>query len=155
RHHREHSALVSMALIPNPRPDKYGGVLLDGDGAIAAFTRRGRPGPSWHFIGPQVVDASVFADLPDGVPAESVLEVYPGLLRERPGSLVGFTGDWAFRDIGTPADLLATSLALAAADGRTDRPRWGRGVHVDPTAVVTRSVLWDAVSVGAGASVHE
>ena len=155
RHHRERGALVSMALIVNPRPDKYGGVLLDEAGAITAFTRRGSPGPSFHFIGPQIVDASVFAGLPDGVASESVLEVYPRLMRERPGSVVGFTGDWAFQDIGTPADLLATSLALAAADGRPDRPRWGRDVRVDPSAVVTRSVLWDDVTVGPGATVHE
>lgn len=155
RRHEECGALVSMALIPNPRPDKYGGVLLDGRGAITAFTRRGSPGPSYHFIGPQVVEASVFADLADGVPAESVLEVYPRLMRERPGSVVGFVGGWSFQDIGTPADLLATSLALAAADGRPDRPRWGRGVRVDPSARVTRSVLWDDVTVGSGATVHE
>src|SRR5436190_3616088 len=29
RRHRESGARVSMALIPNPRPEKYGGVLLD------------------------------------------------------------------------------------------------------------------------------
>lgn len=155
RHHHERGALVSMALIPNPRPDKYGGVLVDARGAITAFTRRGSPEPSLHFIGPQVVHASVFADLPDGVPSESVLEVYPRLMRERPGSVIGFAGDWTFQDIGTPADLLATSLALAAADGRADRPRWGRDVSVDPAARVTRSVLWDAVTIGAGAEIVE
>jgi NDP-sugar pyrophosphorylase family protein len=155
RDHRTRGALVSMALIPNPRPEKYGGVLLDQRGVITAFTRRGTPGPSYHFIGPQVVDASVFADLPDGVPAESVLEVYPRLMRDRPGSVVGFVGDWQFHDIGTPADLLSTSLALAAADGRPGQPRWGRGVRVDPSARVTRSVLWDAVTVGAGAVLDE
>lgn len=155
RDHAARGALVSMALIPNPRPDKYGGVLLDAGGAITGFTRRGAPGPSYHFIGPQVVDASVFADLPDGVPAESVLEVYPRLMRDRPGSVVGFVGDWRFQDIGTPADLLETSLALAAADGRQDHPRRGRGVAVDPSARVTRSVLWDHVIVGAGAVLDE
>jgi NDP-sugar pyrophosphorylase family protein len=161
RRHHERGALVSMALIANPRPEKYGGVLLDASGAVTAFTKRrsGPPAPSevegsFHFIGPQVVNAEVFADLPDGVPAESVLEVYPRLMRDRPGSVVGFPGGWSFQDIGTPADLLATSLALAAADGRPDRPRWGRGVRVDPSARVTRSVLWDAVTVGAGATVE-
>lgn len=155
RRHREAGALVSMALIRNPRPEKYGGVLLDDRGAITAFTRRGTPGESFHFIGPQVVNAEVFADLPDGVAAESVLQVYPRLMRERPGSIIGFVGDWTFQDIGTPADLLATSLALAAADGRPDRPRWGRGVSVDPSARVTRSVLWDEVAIGAGAEIDE
>ena len=155
RRHRESGALVSMAVIPNPRPDKYGGVLLDASGGVTAFTRRGSPGPSFHFIGPQIVNAEAFADLPDGVPAESVLEVYPRLMRERPGSVRGVAGDWSFRDIGTPADLLDTSLALAAADGRPGRPRWGRHVHVDPSARVTRSVLWDEVTIGAEAEIEE
>jgi NDP-sugar pyrophosphorylase family protein len=155
RRHRDTGALVSMALIPNPRPDKYGGVLLDERHGITAFTRRGSAGPSFHFIGPQVVNAGVFADLPDGVPAESVMEVYPRLIRERPGSVRGFVGEWTFQDIGTPADLLATSLALAAADGRPDRPRWGRNPRVEPSASVVRSVLWDNVTIGAGATIDE
>src|SRR6266566_4185358 len=52
--HRRTGALVTMALIPNPRPDKYGGVLLDAEQAVTAFTRRGNVQPSYHFIGPQV-----------------------------------------------------------------------------------------------------
>jgi NDP-sugar pyrophosphorylase family protein len=153
RRHRDTGARVSMALIPNPRPDKYGGVLLDDRHVVTAFTRRGSPGPSFHFIGPQVVNAEVFADLPDGVPAESVLEVYPRLMRDEPGAVRGFVGDWSFRDIGTPADLLETSLALAAADGRPENPRWGAHVRVDPAARVVRSVLWDDVTIGAGAEI--
>jgi mannose-1-phosphate guanylyltransferase len=153
--HRRTGPLVTMALIPNPRPDKYGGVLLDGDRAVTGFTRRGDPRPSFHFIGPQVVEPVVFAPLEDGVPAESVLGIYPALMASRPGSVRGFVSDAAFRDIGTPADLLQTSLDLAAADGRTDRPRWGRRVRVAPSARVTRSVLWDDVIVGADAVITE
>src|SRR6266849_8993539 len=55
--HRRTGALVTMALIANPRPDKYGGVLLDGDRVFTGFTRRGSPEPSFHFVGPQVVEA--------------------------------------------------------------------------------------------------
>jgi NDP-sugar pyrophosphorylase family protein len=153
--HRASGARVSMALIPNPRPDKYGGVLLDARQAVTSFTRRGSDQPSFHFIGPQVVDADVFADLPDDVPAESVLEVYPRMIREQPGSVRGCVGSWRFDDIGTPADLLETSLALAAAAGRPGQPRWGRDVRVDPSARITRSLLWDAVTVGARADLTE
>jgi NDP-sugar pyrophosphorylase family protein len=154
-HHRRTGALVTMALIQNPDPVKYGGVLLDADGAVTSFTRRGTPGPSWHFIGPQVVEAEAFAALPDGVVSESVLGVYPRYVAERPGSIRGFVCEASFRDIGTPADLLRTSLDLAAAAGRPDRPRWGRDVRVEPGARVTRSVLWDRVRIGAGAVISE
>jgi NDP-sugar pyrophosphorylase family protein len=153
--HRRHGALVTMALIPNPRPDKYGGVRLDDRRAALGFVRRGSAEGNFHFIGPQIVQAGVFAPLPDGVPSETVMQVYPELIASRPGSVRGFVGDWSFRDIGTPADLLETSLDLAAEDGRPDCPRWGRRARVAGSARVTRSVLWDDVEIGDEAAVHE
>jgi mannose-1-phosphate guanylyltransferase len=161
--HRRTGALVTMALIPNPRPDKYGGVLLDRDGAVTGFTRRRAPGTppapsdvaSFHFIGPQIVEPEAFLTLEDGVPAESILGVYPALMASRPGSVRGFVSHATFQDIGTPADLLQTSLDLAAADGRPDCPRRGRNVRIAASASVIRSVLWDDVTVGAGALLTE
>jgi NDP-sugar pyrophosphorylase family protein len=154
-HHRRAGALVTMALIPNPRPDKYGGVLLDDRGVVTGFTRRGMAQPSFHFVGVQAVDAEVFEELTDGVPAESVAGIYPPLMAGRPGSVVGFVSDATFQDIGTPSDLLETSLELAAAAGREGRPAWGARVEVASSARVTRSLLWDDVAIGAGAELHE
>src|SRR5688572_1518988 len=153
--HRQSGARVTMALIPNPRPDKYGGVVLDAGHAVTGFTRRGAATEGFHFIGPQVVEAEVFESLADGVPAESVSGVYPRLMAERPGSVMGYVSAATFHDIGTPADLLQTSLALAAADGRPDAPWWGRNARVDPSARITRSVLWDDVTIGAGVTLTE
>ena len=153
--HRSSGALVTMAVIPNPRPDKYGGVLLDDSGAVTAFSkRRSKDAPpsetdaSFHFIGPQIVEAAAFASLADGVPVESVLDLYPRLMAVRRGAVMGFVSNAAFHDIGTPADLLETSLAFARAAGRPDQPDWGVNVRVAPTARVTRSVLWDDVAIG-------
>lgn len=153
--HRQSGALVTMALIPNPWPDKYGGVLLDDAGAVTGFVRRGNTAPSYHFIGPQAAQPDAFASLPDGVPAESVMELYPRLMKERHGSVAGFVSDAAFQDIGTPADLLRTSLELAAREGRPDRPRWGNRVQVAPSATIERSVLWDDVIVDEKARIIE
>src|SRR4051812_1453190 len=85
--HRRSGALVTMALIPNPRPDKYGGVLLDAHHAVTGFTRRGNADTSFHFIGPQVIEADAFMPLEDGVPAESVLGLYPRLMEARRGAV--------------------------------------------------------------------
>jgi mannose-1-phosphate guanylyltransferase len=133
RAHRAAGGRVTMALIPNPRPDKYGGVVLDPGGAVTGFTKRGSGVASFHFVGVQAVEPEVFATLEDGVFAESVLEVY----------------------IGTPSDLLTTSLALAAADGRPDAPRAGRDARVAASADVGRSLLWDGVRVGEHAVLHD
>jgi len=110
---------------------------------------------SFHFIGPQIVEPEAFLTLEDGVPAESILGVYPALMASRPGSVRGFVSNATFQDIGTPADLLQTSLDLAAADGRPDCPRRGRNVRIAASASVIRSVLWDDVTVGAGALLTE
>lgn len=144
RAHAESRALVTMALIPNPHPDKYGGVLVDDDGTVTRFTRRGGAGPSFHFIGVQAVEPEVFAELPDGVPEESVNAVYPRLLGREPGSIRAFVSEAQFRDIGTSADCLVTSLALAAAEG----PRLvGARCRVSARARLARTVLWDDVVI--------
>ncbi len=145
--HERSGALVTMTVIPNPDPERYGGVLVDDAGAVTGFVRRGTPGPSWHFVGLQAACATAFARLSPDEPSESVSWLYPALMRERPGSIRAFRTQGTFYDIGTPADYLATSLALAAAEGTANRLA-GADCRVSRTARVVRSVLWDRVTVG-------
>src|SRR5262245_11202790 len=146
--HRESRALVTMAVVPNSEPLKYGGALVDDDGSITGFVRRGSPKTSWHVVGVQVAEAAAFASVPDDVPYESVLTLYPALIAGRPGAIRAFRCEAEFFDIGTPADYLETSLLLAARD-RTGTS--GARTRVDPSARVERTLLWDDVDVGAGA----
>lgn len=145
--HRGSGALVTMALIPNPEPDKYGGVLVGRDGVITGFSRAGAVRESYHFVGVQAVNGAVFAPLPDNVPDESVNRLYPELMRQSPGAVRAFISDASFSDIGTPADYLRTSLALAASEGdHLVSPR----ATVDRSAAVRRTVVWDDVTIGPG-----
>jgi NDP-sugar pyrophosphorylase family protein len=146
--HERSGAAVTMALIPNPRPDKYGGVRVS-EGRVRGFTRRGTPGESFHFIGVQAADARVFEDLEDGVPAESVNGVYPRLLATEPDAIAAFVADSSFQDIGTPADYLDTSLRLARTEG--DRMTAGQRCRIDAAARLERTAVWDDVAIGAGA----
>jgi mannose-1-phosphate guanylyltransferase len=148
-HHLAHDALVTMALIPNPEPHRFGGVLVDADGWITGFCRRGDPRPNFHFFSAQLVDRAVFADLPDGVPAESVLQVYPRLLAESPRRLRAFVCDAPFIEVGTPADYRRVHEQLAAEDGVSPWTAGARTV-IDPTARLDRTILWDDVAIGAG-----
>ncbi len=145
--HVRSGALVTMALIANPAPEKYGGVLATG-GYVKGFTRAGTGEASFHFVGVQVAEARAFADLEDGVPSESVNWLYPRLLADDPRSIAAFVSEATFRDIGTPADCLRTSHELAAVEGEHEV---GSGVRIDPSAVIVRSSLWDDVTVEAGA----
>lgn len=151
--HRQSGALVTMAVIHHIEGQKYGGVRVEQDGAVIGFTRRGSTEPSYHFVGVQVVEAEAFASLPPGVPAESVLELYPALIAAQPRSVRAHVCDGQFFDIGTAADYLHASLTFADRD--TGAPTPGLRARIDASARIERSVLWDDVEVGPGSLLRE
>jgi mannose-1-phosphate guanylyltransferase len=162
--HRQSGALVTMALIRNPRPDFYGGVLVSSDGWVTGFSPRRKAASgadtigedahhdhAYHFIGVQVAQARVFRDLEDGVPCESVGALYPRLMAAQPQAIAAFISKASFLDIGTPLDCLETSLALAEREG----PRLiGSRATIDPSAELIGSTVWDDVTIGAHASLR-
>jgi mannose-1-phosphate guanylyltransferase len=143
--HAASDALVTMAVIRNPAPDRYGGVVVEDDGRIRAFVPRGSREPTWHFVGVQIAEREAFRSLADGLPAESVGDLYRTLIAARSGSVRAFRSDALFLDIGTPRDYLDACIQLA---GTTVVAPAGT---VDPEARVTRSVVWEHALVGAGA----
>lgn len=145
--HQRGGASITMALIPNPRPDRYGGVLAADDGRVTGFSRAGASATNFHFIGVQIADARAFESLKDGVPAESVNALYPRLIAAEPGSVRGFVCDASFHDIGTPADYLRTSVELAAIEG----DRLIARATISGSARIERTAIWDDVVVGARA----
>jgi mannose-1-phosphate guanylyltransferase len=152
--HARTGARVTMALIDHPDPRRYGGVRATRDGVVLGFTRRGDPTPAGHFVGVQVVNADVFADLPDGQPAESVNGRYRTLIADEPGAIRAVLSGAAFQDVGTPADYLATSLRVARDEGHPDLVP-AATAHVDPSARLVRTAVWDHAVVGAGAALIE
>lgn len=152
RDHVRSRALVTWAVVPHAEPEKYGGVFVDHDGAVTGFGRRGAAEPSSHFTGVQVAEAAAFDSVPPNT-FESVGALYSGLMAASQGSVRAFDSTAECHDIGTPSDYLATSLLLADRERRDLRA--GPGSHIDPTARVERSILWDDVVIGAGAMLRE
>jgi NDP-sugar pyrophosphorylase family protein len=153
--HASSSALVTLALVPNREPLRYSGLLLDDRGRVTGLAERG-PGAagSFHFIGVQVASADAFRWLPLGEAANSIGASYDRLMADRPGCIAGFVSNAAFWDIGTVADYINTSSALSkteTAGARSALPH--RTVHVDPSADVRGSILWDDISIGQDATV--
>jgi NDP-sugar pyrophosphorylase family protein len=149
--HVREQALVTLALVPNVEFERYGGVRVDGEGRVTGFARRGAASKgTGHFIGVQVVNASVFEPLAAGEPACTVGGLYDRLIAERPGSVRAQYSNAKFWDVGTASDYLRTSHAFGA--GRADV---GRNARIDRSADIDGSVLWDDVQVGADASVQE
>jgi mannose-1-phosphate guanylyltransferase len=150
-HHAASGARVTMAVVPNRECDRYGGVQLDEDGRVTGFVTRGTEARgSWHFIGVQVADTSVFERVAPGVPVSTIGGVYDELVWRAPGAVQGFRCDARFWDVGTAEDYWRTSQDFMRREGR---PSVGRGGRIHETACVTGSILWDNVEIGAGASV--
>jgi mannose-1-phosphate guanylyltransferase len=168
--HRQSGALVTMALVPNTEPAKYGGVVLHDKSDVVGFTKAGSTEPSFHFVGVQVAEAAAFAALPDNTPAESVSGLYPSLIASRPGNVRGFVTEAEFFDIGTPRDYFETCMHFRTTEppeppepieSRIPNPEsrpvstledcilWD-DVEVDPHARLRRCILTDGVRVPAG-----
>lgn len=111
--HASSQALVTIALIPNREPERYGGARLDAHGHVIGFAPRGEEAAgSYHVIGVQAAQAEAFAGLNDGEPVNSVRGLYEQLIATKPGSIRGYVCEASFWDIGTPEDYSATDAAF-------------------------------------------
>jgi mannose-1-phosphate guanylyltransferase len=152
--HQRSGALATMALVPNPAPDFYNGVRLDAEDRVTEFVPAGPAATgTFHFIGIQVVSKSVLAPLADGVPAETVKGVYREHVRTSPGAVRGWRVTLPFVDIGTPQDYLRTALTFS--DGERGGSIVEAGAKVDPSARLTRTVVWADATIGAAADLDE
>lgn len=147
--HAGTGALVTMAVIPNRQPHRYGGVLVGADGVVTGFTRAGDPRPSFHFPGVQVAAHAAFAGLTPGRPAESVNAVYRDLLRTQPGAVRAWVTDATFDDIGTVADYVDACWRVARRAGPPPPYLAGARVAVARSAHLDGSILWDDIEVAA------
>ena len=153
--HDTSDAIVTLALVPNHEFHRYGGVLLDREGRVTGFVNRGPSAEgSYHYIGVQVVQGAAFDAVPEGEAARSIGGVYDALMHQQPGSVRGFVSDAEFWDVGTIEDYWRTSTALAARGDMADLGV-GRRCHVDRSARIARSILWDDVQVGAAAVIED
>ena len=148
-HHRESGALVTIAVIPNENPDKYGGLIVDSSGRFHSVVPPRSRVRSYHVVGVQMAHPSAFARLPLNEPADSIGGVYKQLVKQDLGAVRAFLCDADFWDVGTPADYLNACLAIGKMEGYTSHV--GLRSTIDPSTQVVESVIWDDVSVGAGA----
>ena len=153
--HAASGSLVTLALVPNREPLRYGGVGLDRGSRVTRFFARGTAAEgSYHFIGVQVAHADAFRALAAGVAVNSIGGAYDALVATRPGSICGHVCDARFWDVGTAQDYWNTSRAFMDYHS-DDRSARGRRVRVDASARVTRCILWDDIEVGPDCTLDE
>ena len=137
--HEHSSADVTLAVVPNPAPDHYNGIVAGDDRVVRGFVAKGQSAAgSWHFVGIQIAAAEAFTSLADGVPAETIAGIYRGFVAAQPGRVCVYPVTAPFIDVGTPRDYLAAARSFAAASPA----RQG----------VTDSVVWPEATIAAGAT---
>lgn len=151
--HARSGAEVTLALIRNPAPGRYNGVVLDEDDRVRAFVPKDPANTgTWHFIGVQIADARAFAALPPNEPAEATTGLYRRLIADRPGSVRGWRVDAPFLDVGTPRNYLDAALALSGAapgpDGVSRSVIWPEA-RVAPDAVLDECIVAGRITVPA------
>lgn len=156
--HVDTNAAVTMAVVDaDPR---YNAITAYDSGIVARFPNQTlgtleTPGTlgTFHFIGIQAVNASVFSGVSPDVKSETVHGIYPTLIAQRPEAIRIFRTTAEFFDIGSPRDYLDTAVTLAAREGvPLDR---GRDCDIAPDAALTDTILWDRVRVGADAALEQ
>jgi len=150
--HLRSGARVTLAVVPHPDPDRYGGVRVGEDGRVLGFARAGAADGTYHFVGVQVASADVFAALAEDQPVDSIGGLYDAEISRQPGAVRAFVTPAAFLDVGTVGDYWRT--AWASAREGTD-VQTGARVRIAPGARVSRSILWDDVEVCEGAVLEE
>jgi NDP-sugar pyrophosphorylase family protein len=135
--HRFGGADATLAVVPNPAPDVFNGLVVDDEWRIRRFAPRGQADGTWHFIGVQVVQASLFARLEDGVPAETVHGLYRDLIADDPGRLRAWHAPTtSLHHIGTPREYFDAVTALGGTTATGD------------ASGVTSSVVWPGTRIG-------
>jgi NDP-sugar pyrophosphorylase family protein len=157
--HAQSGALVTLAVVPNPAPARYGGLRVADDGTVTGVIPAGDHEPSWHFVGVQLAQAEAFRDVPAGAAAASIGGLYTALSAARPGCIRAHRTEARFWDIGTVDDYLATCAAFAppgyVRDAAVRYTEVWPGGTVAASASLDRCVVADGVHVPAGAHDHD
>lgn len=149
--HRERQALATLVLRKNERFERFSYVEVR-DGLVTRFA--GMPSrETWQskedplmFTGIHIMEPRIFDYIPRGIFSDSVIDVYPQAIAsgERIVAHVS-SGQWF--ELST----LQRYLDISLADNLPAGP--GDGSTIDPRSDVRDSVLWQNVTVDAGARV--
>ncbi|HVA61855.1 MAG TPA: mannose-1-phosphate guanyltransferase [Mycobacteriales bacterium] len=166
RFHKEHGALVTVALKSVPDPLEFGIVIAGEDGRIDRFLEK----PTWGQVFSDTVNTGIYVMEPealDAVESGEVVDwsadVFPALL-EAGAPLFGYVADSYWEDVGTHesyfkahADVLNRQVDVEI-DGFEVMPGvWvGEGAEVDPDAAIKGPVLiGDYAKVEGGVELRE
>jgi mannose-1-phosphate guanylyltransferase len=149
--HRDRGGQATISLTPVDDPSAFGVVPTYEDGRVEAFVEKPpKDEAPTNLInaGTYVLEPSVLSLIPEGGAVSIERETFPLLVSC--GALFALAHDGYWVDAGTPSTYLRANLDL-----RGMPVLMGDGAEIDPSAVVTDSVIGPGARVGAAAQVSE
>lgn len=154
--HRRTGAEATLHLIGVEDPSAFGVVDIDDDGAIQAFVEKPAPGTAPSNLinaGTYVFEPSVLDRIPSGERVSIERNTFPAIAAD--GALRGIATDDYWIDAGRPELYRAANLDLLDGSRRHERAdAIASTATVDPTAVVTDSIIGAGASVGPRSTVR-
>jgi NDP-sugar pyrophosphorylase family protein len=154
--HRNTNALATLVLLPNVTRARLS-VVETRDDLVTGFGGMPTPAsdllaeaPPLMFTGIQILDPRIFDYIPRGIFSHSTTDVYPQAIArgERVAAHVA-QGRWY--ELSTIQRYLEVSLIMLAASGKNVSA--GARCRIDDDQDVSDSILWDDVTIDAGARV--
>jgi len=154
--HRQHDAEATIHLIGVDDPSAFGVVATDEHGLVVRFVEKPAPGTEPSNLingGTYVLEPSVLGRIPAGRKVSIERETFPDVVASR--RLYAMATDDYWIDAGSPALYLQANLDLIDGTRGGDQrcPGVQSGASVDPTAIVTGSVVGDGATIAAHARV--
>lgn len=149
--HRERGAEGTLHLTPVDDPSQYGVVEVDDAGWVRRFVEKPAPGETTSRVinaGTYVLEPSVIDRVPQGQKVSIERVVFPEMVNQ--GSLAAMATDDYWIDTGRPDTYLRANLDLVDGTRRRILSSVGANAHIDASASVTRTVIGEGATVGAG-----
>ncbi len=167
--HKEANALATLATFTTQNPTACGLIEADAQGRVTRFVEK--PLADEVFTdqasaGVYVLEPQVLALISETGPSDFGRDVFPALLREFPTRVFARPLDGYLKDTGTPENYrqanwdalqlhgeraIAPDAWIASGARLAGRNVIGAGCRIEYGASLTDTILWDDVTIGAGA----
>jgi NDP-sugar pyrophosphorylase family protein len=161
--HKRSGSLATLVLLKNPARERFSIVETE-DGLVKGFGGMPAPAASDNaggegsqaevplmFTGIQILESRIFDYIPRGVFSHSTTDVYPQAIA-RGERVAAHVAEGMWYELSTIPRYLDVSLALLKALGRD--VEMGDNCFMSEAAVVSEAILWDDVTIEAGAHVR-
>ncbi len=149
--HKARGAEGTLHLTPVDDPSQYGVVETDLDGLVQRFVEKPQPGESVSTVvngGTYVLEPSVIDRIPENQKVSIERVVFPAMVAD--GTLSAMATDDYWIDTGRPETYLKANLDLIDGTRPIILSSIGTHAHIAATASITRSVIGEGCTVGAG-----